>query len=86
MAVDAAGNVYVADTFNNRIRIVTPSGATSTLAGSGTGMFANGVGTATDFAVRCVFLTTRLTLLGKITRTHASLKLAPPRRAHLAWL
>ena len=59
VAVDAAGNVYVADTNSHRIRLVTPSGATSTLAGSGAYTpFANGVGTAAMFNVRC----TRFTL------------------------
>ena len=32
--VDAAGNVYVGDTFNDTIRVITPAGAASTLAGS----------------------------------------------------
>jgi sugar lactone lactonase YvrE len=35
VAVDAAGNVYIADTANNRVRKVTPDGIISTIAGTG---------------------------------------------------
>lgn len=35
VAVDSAGNVYISDTFNNRIRVVAPNGTISTVAGTG---------------------------------------------------
>jgi len=40
VAVDAQGNVYIADTGNCRIRKVTPAGVISTVAGNGTAGFA----------------------------------------------
>ncbi len=36
VAVDSSGNVYIADTNNNRIEKVTPAGTMSTFAGTGT--------------------------------------------------
>ena len=43
VAVDDAGNLYIADSDNNRIRRVDPSGTITTIAGSGqTGRYAGG--------------------------------------------
>lgn len=50
VAIDAAKNVYVADTLNHTIRKITPGGAVSTLAGqAGQSGSANGTGNAARF-------------------------------------
>jgi hypothetical protein len=50
LAVDAAGNVYVADTYNCTIRRITPAGAVSTLAGlAGVDGSADGIGNSARF-------------------------------------
>jgi len=50
VAVDASGNVYVADAGNNTIRQVTPAGVVTTLAGSaGTKGWTNGTGSGALF-------------------------------------
>lgn len=49
LALDATGNLYVADTGNNRVRRVTREGAVTTLAGDGAAGFRDGAGTQAQF-------------------------------------
>lgn len=51
VAVDKAGNVYVADEGNHLIRKITPAGKVTTLAGDGRPRFADGLGHDASFNV-----------------------------------
>jgi sugar lactone lactonase YvrE len=44
LAVDPAGNLYLADSYNNRIRKVSRDGTINTIAGNGTGCCFSGDG------------------------------------------
>ncbi len=47
VAVDSAGDLYIADTYNNVIRKVSPSGTITTVAGNGKAGYTDGGGHAT---------------------------------------
>lgn len=49
ITIDQQGTLYVVDRSNQRIRKISPSGVTTTLAGNGVAGYTNGVGTAASF-------------------------------------
>lgn len=56
IASDASGNLYIADTYNNRIRKVTPAGVVSTVAGNGSSGSGDEIGDgrlATEASLYC---------------------------------
>jgi sugar lactone lactonase YvrE len=53
IAVDKADKLYVADTYNDRIRVITPDGQVSTLAGGAQTGYQDGTGTEARFDTPC---------------------------------
>ncbi len=52
LGIDAAGNLYINDEFNYRIRLVTTAGQISTVAGNGTAGFSGDNGPATSAQIQ----------------------------------
>lgn len=78
VARDAAGNLYVADSSNRRIRKVAPDGTVSTLAGSGETGSADGLGTAASFATVERLVMTVNGVLVLADEANAALRLVTP--------
>ncbi len=55
VAVDAAGNLYIADAFNNRIRKVNAAGVITTVAGNGDARFSGDHAAATSASLSAPF-------------------------------
>lgn len=53
VAVDAAGKVYVADTYNDRIRVIGTDAMVSTLAGGDGPAYGDGIGAEASFDTPC---------------------------------
>ena len=53
VAVDHSGNIFVADTYNDRIRKIAPDGQVTTVAGTGQPGFQDGTGTSASFDTPC---------------------------------
>lgn len=49
--IDSAGNIYIADTYNHRIRKVNNAGIITTIAGNGTANYSGDGGQATDAGI-----------------------------------
>ena len=49
VAVDQAGNVYVADLGNHSVRLITPDGQVTTIAGTGESGYVDGSGDKAQF-------------------------------------
>ena len=78
VAVDQNGNMFVADTYNDRIRRISPEGAVSSVAGAGTPGFADGDANTSLFDTPCgIVVTTDGTLIVADTGNDRLRKITP---------
>lgn len=78
VAVDTAGNVFVADTYNDRVRKIAPDGQVSTVAGAGVPGYADGDRNSSLFDTPCgVIATTDGSLIVADTANDRLRKIAP---------
>lgn len=78
VAVGANGNVFVADTYNDRIRMISPDGQVSTVAGAGQAGFADGDRNTSLFDTPCgVIVTTDGSVIVADTGNDRLRKIAP---------
>ncbi|WP_265583918.1 NHL repeat-containing protein [Chitinimonas koreensis] len=78
VAVDRRGNVFVADTYNDRIRVIRPDGTVATLAGGDRPGYRDGPGAEARFDTPCgIALDDGGNLWIADTRNRAIRKLAP---------
>ena len=76
VAVDKAGKVYVADTYNDRIRVITPDAQVSTIAGGARPGYQDGVASEALFDTPCALVVnSKGELLIADTRNNAIRKL-----------
>lgn len=78
VAVDKAGNLYVADSYNDRIRMIGTDGNVSTVAGQGTPGYADGDRNTAMFDTPCgVVVANDNSLIVADTGNHRLRKIAP---------
>lgn len=78
VAVDKAGNIYVADTYNDRIRLIGTDGQVSTVAGQGTPGYADGDRNTALFDTPCgIVIANDNSLIVADTGNHRLRKITP---------
>ena len=78
IAVDKGGNIYVADTYNDRIRMINTAGSVSTVAGQGIPGYADGDRSTAMFDTPCgIVVASDNTLIVADTANHRLRKISP---------